>query len=331
LCLSLGALPLLSRMTLCNSSLAIPSLALFLLLLLLLSVLRADAQPHHDAVLANQVTGVLLHKGAYANARRTHRIAQLQCVGGAASGRWEPDTVACTKAFTDGRDTYWRCECPDMPDIYKFGTADVNCEGYNYPDDPYILRGSCALRYTLEFTEKGIAEQQQQWQWRQRPHAPPAADGALAATGIDWESLLWTAIIVGPVMLFMCFSWCTSWLSSAIFSPLSWFSRFFASVQSYPAPPPSYDTTAYGPAYTPIYPTTYNAAAPTPPRPGFWSGLLGGGLLGYLWNRWSTPRPPPPIIVTPPTTTTTYHNSHTHSPSPKRERTAVSFATESRR
>uniref|UniRef100_A0A8R1ERF3 Store-operated calcium entry-associated regulatory factor n=1 Tax=Caenorhabditis japonica TaxID=281687 RepID=A0A8R1ERF3_CAEJA len=28
----------------------------------------------------------------------------------------------------------------------------VSCEGYDYAEDPYILRGSCGLKYELEYT-----------------------------------------------------------------------------------------------------------------------------------------------------------------------------------
>ena len=32
-----------------------------------------------------------------------------------------------------------------MDSSYRFGDIAVNCEGYNYPDDPYILKGSCGV------------------------------------------------------------------------------------------------------------------------------------------------------------------------------------------
>jgi hypothetical protein len=35
--------------------------------------------------------------------------------------------------------------------------VDVICEGYEYPDDPYILQGSCGLEYTLDYTKEGEA------------------------------------------------------------------------------------------------------------------------------------------------------------------------------
>lgn len=39
----------------------------------------------------------------------------------------------------------WECKA-DMENAYKFGKVEVTCEGFDYPDDPYILRGSCGVR-----------------------------------------------------------------------------------------------------------------------------------------------------------------------------------------
>ena len=39
-----------------------------------------------------------------------------------------------------------------MPVEFKFGKVQVSCEGYDYPDDPYILAGSCGLEYTIDRT-----------------------------------------------------------------------------------------------------------------------------------------------------------------------------------
>jgi hypothetical protein len=38
---------------------------------------------------------------------------------------------------------------------YRLGSVSVACEGYDYPEDPYILAGSCGLEYTLELTQQG--------------------------------------------------------------------------------------------------------------------------------------------------------------------------------
>jgi len=39
--------------------------------------------------------------------------------------------------------------------FHRFGNVEVICEGYDYPDDPYILKGSCGLEYTLDYTMEG--------------------------------------------------------------------------------------------------------------------------------------------------------------------------------
>lgn len=36
-----------------------------------------------------------------------------------------------------------------MDSAYRFGRIQVSCEGYEYPDDPYILRGSCGVSLIL--------------------------------------------------------------------------------------------------------------------------------------------------------------------------------------
>lgn len=43
--------------------------------------------------------------------------------------------------------------------LSRFGSVDVSCEGYEYPDDQYILAGSCGLRYSLDYTKEGAQHQ----------------------------------------------------------------------------------------------------------------------------------------------------------------------------
>merc|ERR1712107_882303 len=74
----------------------------------------------------------------------------------------------------------------DMDNGLRFGQVEVVCEGYDYPDDPYILAGSCGLEYTLELTKEGREkrsnsggqnqQQQQQARPEQEPSAPPAPE-----------------------------------------------------------------------------------------------------------------------------------------------------------
>jgi hypothetical protein len=47
---------------------------------------------------------------------------------------------------------------------YRLGSVTVACEGYDYPDDPYVLAGSCGLEYSLELTEQGRNKRSGQYQ-----------------------------------------------------------------------------------------------------------------------------------------------------------------------
>ncbi|XP_030643874.1 store-operated calcium entry-associated regulatory factor [Chanos chanos] len=107
------------------------------------------------AVLLRDVQVLTLYKGKYTTARRTNPVPQLQCVGGSAGcSAFFPEVVQCQNKGWDGIDAQWECKA-DMDNAYRFGRVEVSCEGYNHPNDPYILKGSCGLEYTLELTAEG--------------------------------------------------------------------------------------------------------------------------------------------------------------------------------
>jgi len=93
-----------------------------------------------------------LYQNKLTNGRRSSPIQQLQCRGGTAGcSAFIPDVVQCYNRGSDGLDIQWECKT-EMPVEYKFGKIQVSCEGYDYPDDPYILAGSCGLEYTIDRT-----------------------------------------------------------------------------------------------------------------------------------------------------------------------------------
>jgi len=93
-----------------------------------------------------------LYQGKMTNGRRSSPIPQLQCRGGSAGcSAFVPDVVQCYNKGSDGLEIQWECKT-EMPMEYKFGKIQVSCEGYDYPDDPYILAGSCGLEYTIDRT-----------------------------------------------------------------------------------------------------------------------------------------------------------------------------------
>uniref|UniRef100_A0A8C0IH89 Store-operated calcium entry-associated regulatory factor n=1 Tax=Bubo bubo TaxID=30461 RepID=A0A8C0IH89_BUBBB len=105
-------------------------------------------------VLLREVQALTLYRGQYTAFRRTAAVPQLQCTGGTAGCSHVPEVVQCYNRGWDGYDVQWQCKA-DLEHIYRFGQIEVSCEGYDYPDDPYILRGSCSLLFRLELTEEG--------------------------------------------------------------------------------------------------------------------------------------------------------------------------------
>ncbi|KAM9143591.1 store-operated calcium entry-associated regulatory factor isoform 3-T3 [Pangshura tecta] len=105
-------------------------------------------------VLLREVQALTFYRDQYTTSRRTSPIPQLQCTGGTAGCAYVPMVVQCHNKGWDGFDIQWECKA-DLDNSYRFGRIEVSCEGYDYPDDPYILRGSCGLQYGLELTEEG--------------------------------------------------------------------------------------------------------------------------------------------------------------------------------
>lgn len=107
--------------------------------------------------LLKDVETITLHRGQKTTGGRTSPVPQMACVGAGCHIR-QPSTAQCHNKGSDGNDAQWECVAK-FDYKYKFGKIEVLCEGYEYPNDPYILTGSCGLEYTIEYTteytEKG--------------------------------------------------------------------------------------------------------------------------------------------------------------------------------
>ena len=126
-----------------------------LLMFLIACVAAATLGTKSQKIRLEDVQVLTLHVGAQTTGRRSSPVPQLQCVGGSGAGRGlEPSNVQCYNRESDGLGIQWQCKA-DMEATVKFGTVEVNCEGYDYPEDDYILAGSCALKYKLELTKAG--------------------------------------------------------------------------------------------------------------------------------------------------------------------------------
>uniref|UniRef100_A0A5F8HEE2 Store-operated calcium entry-associated regulatory factor n=1 Tax=Monodelphis domestica TaxID=13616 RepID=A0A5F8HEE2_MONDO len=108
-----------------------------------------------EKILLRDIQALTLHRDRFTTARRTAPIPQLQCLGGSAGCPAHiPEIVQCRNKGWDGFDVQWECKA-ELDTSYRFGKTAVSCEGYDYPDDPYVLRGSCGLEFNLELTEQG--------------------------------------------------------------------------------------------------------------------------------------------------------------------------------
>ncbi|KAL7771816.1 hypothetical protein CFE70_001766 [Pyrenophora teres f. teres 0-1] len=121
----------------------------------LLAASGADAL-RSDKVKLSNIQSLTLRKGLQTSARRVDPIPQLKCVGGSARGLYEPEVMRCKNSGSDYDENsiQWTCTA-SLPEEFKLGSTDVICEGYDYPEDPYILKGSCGVEYRLILTDRG--------------------------------------------------------------------------------------------------------------------------------------------------------------------------------
>ena len=122
------------------------------------SSLQADPIAEHGQpkVLASKIDTITLHKDKLTTFSRTSPIPQLKCIGGNAMGLFKVETMRCRAQGQsyDENDTQWSCTA-EMSPYFKLGSTQVLCEGYDHPDDPHILKGSCGVEYRLVLTEMG--------------------------------------------------------------------------------------------------------------------------------------------------------------------------------
>ncbi|EIW75355.1 DUF1183-domain-containing protein, partial [Coniophora puteana RWD-64-598 SS2] len=88
-----------------------------------------------------------LYQEALTTVRRMRPIAQLVCISKSCA-LYQPGVVHCKNIGGSGTDVDWKCEA-DLPSSLRYGNVEVGCEGWNGPGDPYVLKGSCSLKYHL--------------------------------------------------------------------------------------------------------------------------------------------------------------------------------------
>jgi len=115
---------------------------------LIFFVAIATATQYNDRVLLRDITALSFKQGIMTNGRRNPPILQLSCESGSCG--YGPNNVLCENAGFDGNNIVWKCTGFGLANGYKLTHSDVGCEGYDSPDDPYILTGSCGVFYGVE-------------------------------------------------------------------------------------------------------------------------------------------------------------------------------------
>ena len=107
-----------------------------------------------NRMLLSDVKSLTLHADMVTTGNRAAPIEQQTCLGKFCDK--SPDMVQCTNIGSDGIGPQWDCTAV-MDKSIKFGYLNVQCEGYDSPNDnKYIYDGSCGLEYRLEPINKII-------------------------------------------------------------------------------------------------------------------------------------------------------------------------------
>ena len=110
-----------------------------------------------DAVRLESIKALTFQKDKDTTHRRVSALPQLSCIGGSGCQYFQPESVRCVNSGSsyDASSIEWTCTASLPPEV-KLGSTDVVCEGYDNPDDDYVLKGSCALEYRLLLTDIGV-------------------------------------------------------------------------------------------------------------------------------------------------------------------------------
>lgn len=220
------------------------------------------------------IPALTFYKNSLTAARRTSPIAQLVCIGKPCT-LYQPEVVRCTNIGGSGVDVDWKCEA-DLPSSLRFGKVGVSCEGWSGPGDPYVMKGSCSLEYSLVQLPNSLREDSSEWS----PFSKLNFFRNLDTSGMVFM-FVWVAVLalIAYIMMHSCLR--------RTYRPTGNTQR---------VPPPSYPGVGgnggWGSGYFPggfQNPPPPYTKDPSPPdgqwRPGFFTGATLGALGANLLNR----------------------------------------------
>jgi len=179
--------------------------------------------------------------------------------------------MRCTNSGSsyDENNVEWTCKA-SVPPEFKLGSTEVICEGYEHPDDPYILKGSCGVEYRLILTEIGEEKYGKKNTWFSNNDSG----------GSNWDdvyTVIFWILFLG-VLFWILVTFCNGNANNRPRQPRGgWFGGGWDGGDGNDPPPP------YVPRSPPKTYSTNSGGEGW--RPGFWSGAAGGGAAGYAAGR----------------------------------------------
>ncbi|KAK0673953.1 store-operated calcium entry-associated regulatory factor [Cercophora samala] len=258
----------------------------------------AAASKPKNAILLSQVKSLTLTSHAKTTSRRVSPIPQLKCVSPPKLCSL-PDvssitTMRClnTGSSYTSEDIEWSCTA-SLPPTLRLDRTEVICEGYDNADDPYILKGSCGVEYTVQLTDAGREAY---------PHLAGTSGWKTGGAGgggggeeTDWSGVVFGIIFVG-VLGWILWGACTQAGGGQNRQRRQQQPRtgggggggggWGGNDDDDDDPPPPYPGTGNtgGNTRRPKTQTTPTASSSSQQgwRPGFWTGLASGAAGGYM-------------------------------------------------
>lgn len=105
--------------------------------------------------------------------------------------------MRCTNAGAEyaPEDVQWTCQA-SLPSEFKLGSTEVVCEGYDSPEDPFVLKGSCGVEYRLVLTDVGEEKYGQRFDYGARSGSREARGGE-GGVGEKLFTFVFWAIFLG--------------------------------------------------------------------------------------------------------------------------------------
>ncbi|KAG7164455.1 store-operated calcium entry-associated regulatory factor-like [Homarus americanus] len=263
------------------------------------------------SVLLKDIEVLTLYNGKMTQGQRSSPVPQLECVHGgtAPCSAFKPRVVQCYNRGWDGVDVQWECKT-DMDNAFRFGDIEVSCEGYSSRDDPYVLKGSCGLRYSIDYTKEGLNQKQghhHNYYGDQttgyESHASPGNHGKQKLSSASY----FADLIVLVAAALMCWAFYKTCIQSSRRvgqdahsntnddypaggggggGGYGWFGQGSGGGTPPTAPPPPAGfQSGYRDDASCRNRTAGGAAGGSSGGGGFWSGAAAGGLLGYMFGR----------------------------------------------